>query len=164
VKPFHRAPREVYRVFDEEEFLADTTQELASPSSGRRTPLFVASAFVLAVGAASLLVELLASPQRLHGKAETHRVEQAPRVASVVSILRRVHARGDLRGGSSEARRPKGASVSHRGKVTVVQVNATGGSLAVARQESPPAPADAPSSTAASESAQASPTEFGFER
>ncbi len=59
-----RAPREMYRVYDEEEFLADPGAELARVGSLRAGAILIAGLVALLVGVMSLLGALLPSERR----------------------------------------------------------------------------------------------------
>lgn len=96
-----RAPREVYRVFDEEEFLADATRELGTPPADRMR-LDAVGALVLMVGLVSAIGWLLASAHRTHGKPDPARHERTG--SSVVAAV--VHPR-KVTSSTSHTSRPR---------------------------------------------------------
>jgi hypothetical protein len=65
VKLFHREPREVYRVYDAEEFLERADLELDAETRSRGGLIRVAGGLVLLLGALSVLTGLFASNRRL---------------------------------------------------------------------------------------------------
>lgn len=158
-----RAIREVYRVFDEEEFLEDATRELSTlPGSHMRWG--ATGAFVLVVGLASVIGWLLASGHRSHGKLGMTPHERASRTAAVVVVRRDMdsspsHARRPRRTGNRQRQGrkrgrtgPHGASQSHdRGKGSVSSITLSDGRPGVMTAKAP-------------ESQSVREKEFGFER
>lgn len=80
VKIPRRAPREVYRVFDEGEFLEDATRELSTHPTNR-VRLEAVGVVVLMVGLVCVIGWLLASAHRTHGKLDPAPHERASSVA-----------------------------------------------------------------------------------
>lgn len=101
VKVPRRAPREVYRVFDEEEFLEDATRELSTPPADR-VRLDAVGALVLMVGLVSVIGWLLASAHRTHGKPDPAPHERTGRTA----VAAAVHP-GKVSSSTSHASRPR---------------------------------------------------------
>jgi len=64
VRYLRRAPREVYRVYDEEEFLRDAAQELAAGRGARGGLIALAGGALVLMGAAYIASGLLASGKK----------------------------------------------------------------------------------------------------
>ena len=158
-----RAPREVYRVFDEDEFLEDATIELSTPPAAHMT-LRATGAFLLVVGLASVIGWLLAFGHRSHGKLRTTPHERASTTAAAVVRRHDVgpspsHPRRPSRAGNEQRQARKRGRTGARGAGRSHD-RGMGGVSSVARRERAPRVlmAKAPESQSVREA------EFGFER
>jgi hypothetical protein len=89
VKLFHREPREVYRVYDAEEFLERADLELDAEGQSRSGLVGMAGGLLVLLGAVSALTGLFASHRRLPVRgatAQTFRGSRALRAAIALGM------------------------------------------------------------------------------
>lgn len=87
MKLLRRSPREVYRIYDEEEFFADPTRELETVAEGRSRLMVVVGALMLLVGIGAF-GGLLASSRRRSHMGEAALQGEGRRVAGVIRARR----------------------------------------------------------------------------
>lgn len=166
MRSLRRAPREVYRVYDEARFLAEAPRELTGTAERRVPAAAVVGMMALLLGAAGAFGGLLASAKR-QPKGEARR-----RAASSGSNIRSI-ARPARVAVRPQRRRPAARSLAHRRRTHL----ARGGKVsrtADVRSQVPhvfaggsvttPASAEVPIAVSAPRHYVGSSGEFGFER
>jgi hypothetical protein len=98
VRSLRRTPREVYRVYDEDEFFADPSQQIPTHSEPRGRWIGLVGGVVLVAGAVGVFGGLLLSGKRLPSR--NHVSSRGDRVHPLVAMIsRKSSARGKWRRG-----------------------------------------------------------------
>lgn len=155
-----RAPREVYRVYDENEFMSAAGSELAPARGGVTRSIGLAGVAALLVGAVGVFGGLFTSGRRLH-RGESAARGRGSRTASAIGALM-VKAPDAM---ASVKRPANGARTSHR-TTRRLALAPKRPRLRLYRGDAPRSVVEAPPAlpVAAPEAGYARPAEFGFER
>lgn len=161
-----RAPREVYRVYEEHEFIAEAGSELTPARSASARSMGLVGVTALLVGALGIFGGLFTSGRRLQKRELTH-PRRGSRVASVIGahVVNVPAAKPRVRRAASEARRSYDVAGWARALASSRPRRALDRSR-YARAAAPPPAGEAGRAlpVAVGESGDARPAEFGFER
>jgi hypothetical protein len=160
VKLPRRAPREVYRVYDENEFMAAAGSELSAAHSGVNGSIGLVGVAALVVGAVAVFGGLFTSGRRLQ-RGESAARGRASRTASAIGALlvKAPEARGSVK-------RPANGSRASRTMTRRLALAPRRPRPRLNRADAPRSVVEAPRALpiAASQVGYARPAEFGFER